>query len=107
MAKSFDDKNFQKEVIEASKEKPVLVDFFAEWCGPCKIQGPVVDEVAEEIGDKASVGKLNTEEASQTASEYKVMSIPTIILFKDGEAKETLVGLQSKESLIAVINKYL
>ena len=107
MAKSFNDKNFQKEVIEASKEKPVLVDFFAEWCGPCKIQGPVVDEVAEEIGDKASVGKLNTEEAGKTASEYKVMSIPTIILFKDEEAKETLVGLQSKEALIAVINKYL
>ncbi len=107
MAKVFNDESFQKEVIEASKEKPVLVDFFAEWCGPCKIQGPVVDEVAEEIGDKASVGKLNTEEAGQTASEYKVMSIPTIILFKDGEPKETLVGLQPKEALIEIIKKYL
>ena len=107
MAKIFNDDNFNKEVIEASKEKPVLVDFFASWCGPCKIQGPIIDEVAEGLGEKAVVGKLNTEEAPETSSRYGVMSIPTIILFKDGETKETLNGLQSKEALGEVIKKYL
>ena len=107
MAKVFNDENFDKEVIEASREKPVLVDFFASWCGPCKIQGPIIDEVAEGLGEKAVVGKLNTEEAPETSSRYGVMSIPTIILFKDGEAKETLNGLQPKEALGEVIKKYL
>ncbi|MDD5291223.1 MAG: thioredoxin [Patescibacteria group bacterium] len=107
MAKVFNDENFNKEVIEASKIKPVLVDFFAVWCGPCKIQGPIIDEVAEEMGDKAIVGKLNTEEAPETSSQYGVMSIPTLILFKGGEPKETLNGLHPKEALAEVIKKYL
>lgn len=106
MSKQFTDENFNAEVIEASKQKPVLVDFFAPWCGPCKIQGPVIDEVANEIGDKAVVGKLNTEEAQKTAMNYGVMSIPTLIIFKDGEARETMVGLQSKENLLAMLDKY-
>lgn len=103
MTKEFTDENFTKEAIEASKTKPVLVDFFASWCGPCKIMSPIVDDVAEEFQDKAIVGKLNTEEAPQTAQEYNVMSIPTVILFKDGEVKETLVGLQTKDKLIELI----
>ncbi|MDD5032110.1 MAG: thioredoxin [Patescibacteria group bacterium] len=107
MAKVFNDENFQKEVLEASKEKPVLVDFFAAWCGPCKIQGPIIEEVAEEMGEKAIVGKLNTEEAPETSNQYGVMSIPTLILFKGGEVKETLNGLQPKETLVEVIKKYL
>jgi len=107
MAKVFNDENFQKEVLEASKKKPVLVDFFAPWCGPCKIQGPIIDEVAEDLGEKAVVGKINTEEAPETSNRYGVMSIPTIILFKDGEPKETLNGLQSKEALVEIIEKYL
>ncbi|MDD5071869.1 MAG: thioredoxin [Patescibacteria group bacterium] len=107
MERVFNDENFQKEVIEASGEKPVLVDFFAVWCGPCQIQGPIVDEVAEEMEGKAVVGKINTEEAPETSSKYGIMSIPTIILFKDGQAKETLNGLQSKEALAEVIEKYL
>lgn len=105
MAKQFTDDNFQAEVIEASKEKPVLVDFFAPWCGPCKMQGPIVDEVAEEIGDKAVVGKLNTEEAQKVAQNYNVMSIPTLIIFKGGEAAETMVGMQPKEALIEKLKK--
>ena len=104
MEKQFTDENFQEEVIEASKSKPVLVDFFAPWCGPCKIMGPIIEELAEEVKDKAIVGKLNTEEAQVVAQKYEVMSIPTIILFKDGEVKETLVGLQAKENLIELIN---
>jgi thioredoxin 1 len=107
MAKVFNDENFQKEVIEASGQKPVLVDFFAVWCGPCQIQGPIIDEVAEEMEGKAFVEKVNTEEAPETSEKYGVMSIPTIVLFKDGQAKETLNGLQSKESLTEVIKKYL
>jgi len=107
MEKKFNDDNFQSEVIEASKAKPVLVDFFATWCGPCKLQSPIINEVAEIIGEKAIVGKLNTEEGIETASKYGVMSIPTIILFKDGQPKETLVGLQSKDFLLEVIEKNL
>ena len=107
MTKHFNDENFSQEVIEASKTKPVLVDFFASWCGPCKMQAPIIDEVAEELGDKAAIGKLNTEEAAETAGRFNVMSIPTLILFKDGEPKEILMGMQSKEALIELIEKYL
>ena len=106
MAKEFTDANFNEEVVEASKQKLVIVDFFAPWCGPCKMQGPIIDELANEIGDKAVIGKLNTEDNQQTAGNLGVMSIPTLILFKDGEAKETLVGLQTKESLLDLIKKY-
>lgn len=107
MAQNFTDVNFKQEVITGSKSKPVLVEFFASWCGPCKLQGPIIDEVAEEIGDKAIVGKLNTEEAADTARKYGVMSIPNSLIFKDGEVVENLVGLQSKESLVEAIKKYL
>lgn len=107
MAKEFTDANFQTEVIEASKEKPVLVDFFAAWCGPCKMQGPIVDEVFEVMGGKAVIGKLDTEANQSVASEYGVMSIPTIIIFKDGKAVETVVGLQPKDGLLQMIEKHL
>jgi thioredoxin 1 len=102
----FKSDNFQKEAIEASKEKPVLVDFFAEWCGPCKMQGPIIDEVAEEIKDKAVVGKLNIDEAGDIAEKYQVMSIPTMIIFKDGEVQETMTGLRDKGALIEILKKY-
>ena len=106
MVKEFTDANFKEEAIEASKQKPVLVDFFAPWCGPCKMQGPIIDELADEVGDKAVVGKMNTEDSQQTAGDLGVMSIPTLIIFKDGEVKETLVGLQTKEGLLDLIKKY-
>lgn len=107
MAKQFTDENFAADAIEASKEKPVLVDFFAPWCGPCKMQAPIIDEVAEEIGDKAVVGKLNTEEAQKTAGEHNVMSIPTLLVIRNGEVVETMVGMQTKEALVEVINKHM
>jgi len=107
MAKHFTDDNFQAEVIEASKDKPVLVDFFAAWCGPCKMLTPIIEELATDMEGKAVVGKLDTEEAGKTAGAYNVMSIPTIIIFKDGEAKETLMGAQPKESLEEALKKYL
>jgi thioredoxin 1 len=106
MSIEFKSENFQKEAIEASKEKPVLVDFFAEWCGPCKMQGPIIDEVAEEIKDKAVVGKLNIDEAGDVAEQYQVMSIPTMIIFKDGEVQETMTGLRDKGALIEILKKY-
>ncbi len=106
MAQQFTGENFQQEVIEASKNKPVLVDFFAEWCGPCKAQGPIIDELAEESKDEAVVGSLNIDEARAVASQYNVMSIPTLIIFKDGEVKETLTGLQSKDNLSELLSQY-
>jgi thioredoxin 1 len=107
MAKQFTDDNFQAEVIEASKAQPVLVDFFASWCGPCKMIAPIIEELAEDMEGKAVIGKLDTEAAGKTAAAYNVMSIPTLIIFKDGEAKETLMGAQPKESLAEALNKYL
>jgi len=100
MVKVFNDINFPDEVIEASKEKPVLVDFFAVWCGPCQSQGPIIDEVAKEIDDRGIVGKLNIDEAKKIAEDYNVMSVPTMILFKDGKVAETVTGLQAKENLL-------
>ena len=106
MTKIFTDENFQTEVIETSKTKPVLVDFYAVWCGPCKMQGPIIEDVAGLMGDKAAIGKLNTDEAQSTAIKYGVMSIPTLMIFKDGVVKETMVGVQPKESLIEIVKKY-
>lgn len=106
MAQQFTEENFQQEVVEASKNKPVLVDFYADWCAPCKVQGPMIDQLAEEIQDKAIVGKLNIDEARSAAFQYKVMSIPALILFKDGEPKEMLVDMQSKDSLSGLLSQY-
>ncbi|MDO8260808.1 MAG: thioredoxin [Candidatus Magasanikbacteria bacterium] len=107
MSKQFTDANFAEDVIKASNDKPVLVDFFATWCGPCKMQGPIVDEVAELMGDKAIVGKLNTEEAPKTASEHNVMSIPTLLVIRNGKVVETMVGMQTKETLVEIIKKHI
>lgn len=106
MAKKFTNNNWQSDVIEASKNVPVLVDFFADWCGPCQIQGPIIDELAEELENKASIGKLNTESDQEIAMKYGIMSIPTLIVFKDGEAKETITGLKQKEALKEILKKY-
>ena len=107
MSKQLNDQNFQNEALEASKEKPVLVDFFAEWCGPCKMQGPIVDALAQEMGDKVIIGKVDVEEAQNTAQQYEVMSIPTLIIFKDGEAKEKFTGMRDQASLKETLEKYL
>ncbi|PLX26559.1 thioredoxin [Candidatus Parcubacteria bacterium] len=106
MAFQFTDDNFKKEAIEASTSKPVLVDFFASWCGPCKMQAPIIDEVAEAMKEKAVVGKLDTEANQLTAAQYGVMSIPTLLVFKDGKIAEQFVGLQSKEALLETLEKY-
>ncbi len=103
MAVEFTDKNFQEEVINS--DKPTLVDFWAEWCYPCKMQAPIVEEVAKEA-ENAKVGKLNVEENHQTAEKYEIRSIPTLMIFKDGEAVETLTGLQNKETLIKKLEQH-
>ncbi len=90
--------NFEEEVLNS--EKPVLVDFFADWCGPCKMMAPIVEELATELDGKAKVGKLNVDENSDIAVEYNVMSIPTLIVFKNGKEEKRLVGVQDKEELL-------
>lgn len=107
MAIQFTDANFQKEAVEASNTKPVLIDFFASWCGPCKMQGPIVEELAGEIGDKAVVGKLDTEASPATAEHFGIMSIPTLIILRNGKIVEQMVGLQSKQALKASLEKNL
>lgn len=90
--------NFEKEVLNS--EKPVLVDFFADWCGPCKMMAPIVEELATELDGKVKVGKLNVDENSDIAIEYNVMSIPTLIVFKNGKEEKRLVGVRNKEELL-------
>ena len=89
--------NFEQEVLQA--QQPVLVDFYADWCGPCKMMAPLVEKLAEEAGDKAKICKLNVDDAQSIAAQYGVMSIPTFIVFKQGEAVNKTVGVQSEESL--------
>lgn len=90
--------NFEKVVLNS--EEPVLVDFFADWCGPCKMMAPIVEELATELDGKAKVGKLNVDENSDIAIEYNVMSIPTLIVFKNGKEEKRLVGVRDKEELL-------
>ncbi|MFA6023728.1 MAG: thioredoxin [Candidatus Gracilibacteria bacterium] len=97
MATIVTDQNFTDEVL--SSKVPVLVDFFAEWCGPCKMIAPVVEELAHEYEGKAKVVKLNVDESMDTAQKYGVMSIPTLIFFKNGEEVDRSVGLMSKDAM--------
>lgn len=89
--------NFEDKVLKSNK--PILVDFWAEWCGPCRTLGPILDEVATELADKAGVVKVNVDENSELAQQFGIRGIPTMIFFKDGEAAKTLVGVQPKEEI--------
>ena len=99
MAMEFTDQNFEQEVLKG--DKPVLVDFWAPWCGPCQMMGPIISELAVEMGDKAKVGKLNVDENPDTAAKFGIMSIPSIKIFKDGKVVKEFVGVQNKDSLKA------
>ena len=102
MAKIFTDETFQSEVL--ASDVPVLVDFYADWCGPCKMLAPVVEELAEEYQGKVIVGKVNVDHSPKTAQQYGVMSIPTVILFKNGKPVNQIVGFQSKNNLKAMLD---
>jgi len=99
------DNNFQQEVLQS--DQPVLVDFWAPWCGPCKMLAPVIDEVADALAGKAKVGKLNTDESPSTATSYGINAIPTVLLFKDGEVVDRFMGIVPKEKLIEAVNQHL
>ena len=97
--------NFEEEVLK--KEGVILVDFFATWCGPCKMLAPVLSQIAEEYKDKISVGKVNVDENNELAMKYQIASIPTLIFFKNGEIVKISVGLSTKSELMDIINKLL
>lgn len=91
------DKNFKEEVLKA--ELPVLVDFFAEWCGPCKMVAPVIEDIAKEYKEKIKVAKVDVDTASSTATHYGIMSVPTLMIFKDGKVVSQSIGAMSKFEL--------
>lgn len=97
------DQNFQNEIESGI----VLVDFWAPWCGPCRMIAPVLEEISNEIGNKIKIGKLNVDHNPETSRQYNVMSIPTLLLFKDGELVSEMVGYQPKEQLMDIITKHI
>ena len=99
------DDNFEEEVLKS--DKPVLIDFWAVWCGPCRIIAPIVEEMATEYDGKAIIGKLDVDSNQQSSIKYGVRSIPTLLIFKDGEVKETIIGAVPKAHLVEKLEAVL
>ena len=100
---SFSDATFDQDVLRS--DVPVLVDFWAEWCGPCKMLAPILDELAEEYNGRVRIGKVNIDEFQELAAQYGIRSIPTLLIFKQGQVAEQLVGLRSKRDLKASFDR--
>ena len=105
LVREVSDSSFEKDVLQA--DKPVLVDFWAEWCAPCRMLAPTVTAVAEQYGESAGVVKLNVDDNPSTAQRYGIKGIPTLILFREGKEVERVVGATSKESISRMIDKYV
>jgi len=103
--KEVDEKTFQSEVLES--DVPVLVDFWAPWCGPCQMVTPILEAVAEKMGDKLKVVKMNTDENMNTAQNYQIMAIPSLLVFKKGEVVERIVGVQPQPQLEAQLQEII
>jgi thioredoxin 1 len=97
--------NFKQEVLEA--KELVLVDFWAPWCGPCRAVSPIIEEIAKEYKDKIKVGKLNVDDYPQIASTYGIMSIPTLLIFKEGKILDSIIGVVSKSEIVSRIKNYV
>ncbi|SHO51777.1 thioredoxin [Anaerocolumna xylanovorans] len=95
--------NFKKEVLES--EKPVLLDFWASWCGPCKMVSPIIDQVAEEKKDTIKVGKINIDEEEELAEKFRIMSIPTLVVMKEGKVVESTVGVKPKKAILSLLSE--
>ena len=105
MVKEVTNDNFNEEVL--SQKGTVVVDFFANWCGPCRKLAPILEEVESELASKVKFAKINTDENIEKAKQYQVSGLPTLMIFKDGEAVERLVGLMPKSSIITNVEKYI
>jgi thioredoxin 1 len=103
--RTFTDENFEGEVLKA--EEPVLVDFWATWCAPCKMIAPIIENVADEFKGKVKVGKVNVDENNGVSVKYGIKGIPTLLLFKSGEIKEQVVGVTTKEAITRMIEQHL
>ena len=103
--REFNDANFETDVLQSSQ--PVLVDFWAPWCGPCRMLAPTVEEIAGEYQGRVVVGKVNTDEARNAAVKYRVQALPTLMLFKDGQVADSVMGAVPKHQITAMLNRHV